>query len=492
MTRQSFQNLLNQFSESNWIQTETDLSELYHLLSENYQQEPNIFADVIIAWLAQKVGAMMGIFWVFKEESESFHFSAGFACDTKTISKNKIQKESDSIYRAVIKNKEVIFVEDLNHFFYETATYKVPLRSWLMLPITLNENLSCAIELYHPNKFKTQKLHFLWQALGPIAAAWSGVSEQDKRKVLIEQLHYQNEEIRTQEEELRQQTEELIAINENLEHIKRQLEEKNHDILRTKTLVEKKNQNIMASIQYAQRIQQAMLPSTESLNEALGEHALLFLPRDVVSGDFYWTFKNEQGTWVAAVDCTGHGVPAALMGMMGINILEHAMSNYVTPDPAQILTYLNERVQTLLRVGETNTKDGMDIALCLLDYKNKIIHYSGAMNSAYYISAKGIERLEHTRMPIGQQVIARRNEKFVNQQAKMKGKGMLYLCSDGFQDQFGGENNKKFMRRTFLNLLQEIWYMPAMEQSRILKQNFELWKGEQEQTDDVLVLGVRI
>ncbi|WP_027002969.1 GAF domain-containing SpoIIE family protein phosphatase [Hugenholtzia roseola] len=492
MTRQDFQNFLKDLSEANWEQTQADLADFYRLLSENYQQEPNIFAEHIITWLSQKVGAMMGVFWAFREDTESLHFSAGFACDAAMLTKTKVGRESEGVYRAVIKNKEVFFFENLNHFFYQSATYQIPLRSWLILPIMLNENLLAVVELYHPNHFHTQKLHLLWQALGQIAAAWSGVSEQDKRKALIEKLHHQNEEIRAQEEELRQQTEELIAINENLEQVKRQLEEKNHDILRTKTLIEKKNENIMASIQYAQRIQQAMLPSAEILKERLGEYALLFMPRDVVSGDFYWTFQNAQGTWVAAVDCTGHGVPAALMAMMGMNLLEHAMSHYEKPSPAQVLTYLNERVQSLLRVGETNTKDGMDMSLCLLDYKGKKIHYAGAMNAAYYLTEKGIERLEHTRLPIGKQAPLRRKESFVNQQAQMQGNGMLYLCSDGFQDQFGGANNKKFMRGAFLNLLQEIWRMPAIEQARILRQNFELWKGEQDQTDDVLVLGVRV
>ncbi|MCC5943285.1 MAG: SpoIIE family protein phosphatase [Bernardetiaceae bacterium] len=492
MTRESFEILLEQLAVTNKVAIEKDMAELYHLLSENYQQEPERFAETIITWLSCKVGALMGVFWVFDQERESFDFIAGFSCTAESVSKANRPKNSDSLYRAVMKNKEVVFIEQLNTCFHHTATYSIALRSWLVLPLTLNETLLCGIELYHHNNFSPQQLHFLWQAVRPIAAAWAGISEQDKRKILIDKLHHQNEEISTQEEELRQQTEELIAINENLEQITKELAGKNRDLERAKLFIEKKNESIMASIQYAQRIQKAMLPSAEALNTMIGEHVLLFLPRDVVSGDFYWTFQNKQGTWIAAVDCTGHGVPAALMGMMGINVLEHAMSTHEAPSPAEVLTYLNERVQALLRAGETNTKDGMDIALCLLDYDNKLIHYAGAMNSAYYITDKKITRLKHTRRPVGRHVFLKKQEIFTNQTIKMQGKGMLYMCSDGYQDQFGGPENKKFMRRKFLNLLQEIAYMPTNEQTKILELNFDNWKANEEQTDDVLVLGIRL
>lgn len=490
MTQDAFQSLLERLTETQRLRNEKEMKTLRELLAQSYQLALDEFAEAIITWLARKCGAVKGIFWKLSEDEHplKLNFSGGFACTAEQSG----QPDPHGIYRPVLKDQEVIFSKTLEGLFYDTATFRLPLRSWLVLPITLNDRLLAVIELYHPNQFRNEDLHILWESCMPIAAAWSGASEQEKRKALIEQLHYQNEEIRTQEEELRQHTEELLAINENLEQVQAQLREKNKDLSRTKAMIEKKNENIMASIQYAQRIQRAMLPSEESLQKSLGEHSLLFLPRDVVSGDFYWTFRNGQGTWVAAVDCTGHGVPAALMGMMGINLLEHIMSTSSKLTPADVLHYLDERVRTLLSAGGNNTKDGMDMSLCLLDQKNSCIHYAGAMNSAYYFSKNGMERLQHTRTAIGGHRLSRKRHEFTNVHTPMTQNGMLYLCSDGFQDQFGGPANKKFMRRKFLELLSEVWMMPAREQTQILQHRFTEWKGDEEQTDDVLVLGVRV
>lgn len=492
MTSDAFYLALEPLTKEQRQQLRHELSLLNQLISQSYRKEPREFAEIVITWLSNYCGAVKGAFWDMSSESGALKFRAGFACIESQLHKSVLSIDDDALYQPLIKNHEVILVEGMEGVFMDTATIKMPVSAWIAMPVCINNNLLAAIELYHPARFTNYHLHLLWNAIVSIAASWAGAVEQERRKALIERLHRQNEEIRTQEEELRQQTEELQTTNEHLEKIKEQLEGSNQDLRSSKFEVEKKNKSIMASIQYAKRIQNAMLPSREVLQDKLGKTVLLFFPRDIVSGDFYWLYENTQGTWVAVVDCTGHGVPAALMSMMGINLLEHIISTEEGLTPGSLLNRLDQSVRELLRSDKTNTQDGMDVALCLIDQENQKIHYSGAMRPAYYLSNKGMEVLKHTRRSIGGHGNLKKPIEFEDHSINIEGNSMLYMCSDGYQDQFGGDNDTKFLRKNLLALLKEIWQLPESEQEHRLTQAFQCWKGRRRQTDDVLLMGLRI
>ncbi|MCF6184899.1 MAG: SpoIIE family protein phosphatase, partial [Bacteroidales bacterium] len=212
---------------------------------------------------------------------------------------------------------------------------------------------------------------------------------------------------------------------------------------KAKDKIEKQQKNIMDSIHYAGRIQEAVLPPDEFLNRILGEHFVLFRPRDIVSGDFYWATQRGDKTVIVAADCTGHGVPGAFMSMLGISFLNEIVNKEEILQANIILNRLRENVKKSLRqTGKENeAKDGMDIALCIIDKKEMKIQYAGAYNPLLIIRNEEISRIKADRMPIG--IYLREKESFTNNIIDIHKGDLLYIFSDGYVDQFGGETDSK-------------------------------------------------
>ncbi|HEY8401226.1 MAG TPA: tetratricopeptide repeat protein [Cytophagaceae bacterium] len=262
-----------------------------------------------------------------------------------------------------------------------------------------------------------------------------------------------------------------------------------------------KNHNITSSISYAQRIQHAMLPNHEPLKTHLPESFILFKPRDLVSGDFYWYHdvpsvngshhSSNRDFLITAVDCTGHGVPGAFMSMIGFNLLNESINKGIT-QPNEILYNLDKGVRTLLKQDITDNKDGMDMALCKISASKKQVEFSGAKNPLYYISNGELIEIKGDSHPIGS--APRTGEKtYTSHQIAINGPTTFYLFSDGYADQFGGESGKKFMYKNFKELLLKIHEKPMPEQKEILDETIEAWKGTtHKQIDDILVIGFRI
>jgi len=264
-----------------------------------------------------------------------------------------------------------------------------------------------------------------------------------------------------------------------------------------KNNLEKINKKITSSIKYAHFIQKAVLPSTDFLKQFIPENFILYLPRDIVSGDFYWIKQVNNYIAVAAADCTGHGVPGAFMSMLGVALLNEIVRLDEHPKANEILNELRKRVKTSLH--QTNvresTSDGMDIALCIINIETKEIQFSGA-NSPLFIVRTNEENgepvLEHIRpdrMPIGLYI----NERsFTNHELQLKTNDVVYLFSDGYIDQFGGKEKKKFKTAPFKELLISINNKSMDEQREAVFQAFETWRGGTRQLDDVLVIGIKI
>jgi ligand-binding sensor domain-containing protein/serine phosphatase RsbU (regulator of sigma subunit) len=295
------------------------------------------------------------------------------------------------------------------------------------------------------------------------------------------------------EEEVKKRTAEILHQKEEIEAQRDEIEAQRNYVTEQKDKIELQNKNITSSIEYASRIQRAVLPPRDSFKRYLGDHFIFFKPRDIVSGDFYYLNVKNENVIIAAADCTGHGVPGAFMSILGISLLNQIVGQLPeTFNAGDILTLLRNEIKNALRqTGKDNeAKDGMDISLCVMNRNLKTIDFAGAYNPLIIIRNKEIIKYKGDKMPIG--IFIKEKESFTNHIIDVEKGDSLYLYSDGFQDQFGGENQKKFLPKNLNNLLLEISNKPSQEQKEILDTTLETWKGSEPQVDDIIVLGFKI
>jgi serine phosphatase RsbU (regulator of sigma subunit) len=258
-------------------------------------------------------------------------------------------------------------------------------------------------------------------------------------------------------------------------------------------IIEEKNKDILDSIKYARRIQEAILPPPHLAKKILPENFILYKPKDIVSGDFYFLDKRAEHLIVAAVDCTGHGVPGALMSVVGHNGLTRAIKERELTKPSDILDFLNRSVNETLRqtYEESAVKDGMDIALCSFDTKKNIIQFAGAHNPLWRIRNNELTEIRADKQPIGA-FMGEFQQPFTNHELDMETGDVFYIFTDGYADQFGGERGKKFKSSQLKALLLSIYTKSMAEQKKIVLEVFNAWKGELEQVDDVCIIGLRV
>ncbi len=256
-----------------------------------------------------------------------------------------------------------------------------------------------------------------------------------------------------------------------------------------KKLVDIKNQEITDSITYAKRIQEAILPPKERLQENLKNGFVFYQPKDIVAGDFYWMEPVKDGVLYAAADCTGHGVPGAMVSVVCNNALERAVREYQLTKPGEILDKVTQIVTEKFNASEQNVLDGMDIALCKVNFENNTLSFSGANNPLYLIRNGELTETKGDKQPIGRSTKAK---PFTEHNIKLEKGDTLYTLTDGYPDQFGGEKGKKFMYKQFKNFLLSIQNVDMEKQKELIQQKFNSWKGGLEQIDDVLVIGVKI
>jgi serine phosphatase RsbU (regulator of sigma subunit) len=271
----------------------------------------------------------------------------------------------------------------------------------------------------------------------------------------------------------------------------KKLANQNQQILHQKNEIEEKNKDITDSINYAQRIQLAMMTEKENLNRIIPESFILFKPKDIVSGDFYWFEQTYNKILVAAVDCTGHGVPGALMSMLGSSFLRQIVNEGIT-ESDRILEKLHQNVRESLNQSVTENRDGMDAALYVIDKFHKRLEFSGAHNPLIYIQNNQLFEIKGSRRSVGGYEYKEVMGVFSKTYIDVSVPTCMYVFSDGYQDQFGGPENRKFMIRPLKTLLLAIHQKPMAEQQKILEQNLATWKGEGKQIDDVLIIGAKI
>ncbi len=257
-----------------------------------------------------------------------------------------------------------------------------------------------------------------------------------------------------------------------------------------KKIIEEKNKDITDSINYAKRIQEAILPPKEIKYKIFPEAFVLFLPKDIVSGDFYWFAEKNGRRIIAAIDCTGHGVPGGFMSMIGNTFLNTIVNEKEITQPDKILNELREMVIESLKQTEETGKDGMDIALLSFDDKNSLVEFAGANNPVVHISAGKTSMIKSDKQPIG--YYNQNHKPFSLHKINYKKGDSFYIFSDGYADQFGGDKGKKFKEKKLFELFASIQTIPMRSQEETLLKTFNDWKGNLEQVDDVLVIGVKV
>lgn len=268
---------------------------------------------------------------------------------------------------------------------------------------------------------------------------------------------------------------------------------KNKIIEEKSQLVEEQHKDITDSIKYAQRIQQAVLPPDVLWRSILPDSFLFYQPKDILSGDFYWIAETDQHIFIAAADCTGHGVPGALMSIVNYNLLNKAVLEKGITDAGTILDNVNHWLTESLHQSfqEATVRDGMDVSLCIVDKSTKKLNYAGAFNSVYIVSQQGIKELLPDKQPVGS-FIEDNIRSFTNHYYTLQPGDVIYMFTDGYADQFGGPNGKKFKYKKMQAMLLDIHQKDMQAQKQIVKTTINDWKGNLEQIDDILVLGFRI
>ncbi len=355
-----------------------------------------------------------------------------------------------------------------------------------------NEEKQKEIEiLKKEEKLRTQQLKFTLSALAILLVFMVVIivimRRLRKAKRLLEKQYQQ---IKLQKRELETQS--------------RILEKATQSLLKQKEKIEKQNRDIASSIRYASRIQKAMLPGTHMFDRIFDEYFIFYRPKETVSGDFYWLaeimgdkpslFRDEQRRKVilAVADCTGHGVPGAFMSMLGDAYLNQIIKIQRITKPDRILFELNRYIRDTLQQSDTESMDGMDIGICVIDFQERTLEFAGAKQDLIYVQNDKMVRVHGDTFSIGG-LKQERNKIFTLKKVDLTDETILYMYTDGFQDQFGGPYGRKYMARNFRAFLFSIYKLPLEEQKKALYHEFVKWKGKKyPQMDDITVIGVRI
>ncbi len=382
----------------------------------------------------------------------------------------------------------VLFIKMNNerrYFFFSSAIFFLVISAvlFILTNVRILENeflfkysmkIGAAIEIFFLTLAMSQKLYELQR------------DKQLAQEKALKSLEEKNKLIDTQKEMLRAQ------VKERTQELETQKEQLAHQ-----------NREIIDSINYAKRLQDALIPSIEEVKKIIPNSFVLFKPKDIVSGDFYWIAQTKtshdntpkkQKTIITVADCTGHGVPGAFISVIGLNIFNQALKEKSINTPAETLDFLNKQFyNTVNKHKETQIgtviRDGMDLAMCAIDKESLELEFSGAKNPVYIIRENELIEIKGDKQPIG---FTEKENSFKLHKFQLKKGDILYLSTDGYADQFGGERGKKFKYKPFKELLLKIASLDMEQQRKILEDTFIKWKGNLEQLDDICIIGIRI
>lgn len=443
----------------------------YSFQTLNHYKQTNIVTEVMVSY-----GSLADIYKAKKEYKLAILYY-----DTALIYTKKLNSAEDYIYN--YKGLYEIY-EDMGRFKEAFQYYKL-YKTW---NDSVNNN-------QNSKKISAMELEFKYKV-------------EQREKDLIQQ----NKDLITQEK-IKQQKYIIwsgviggvilivflgFTIKSNIERKKTnaQLQASNLEIVEQKNIIEEKNNEITDSITYASRIQQGIIPDDDELKKLFPQHFVLFKPRDIVSGDFYWAKRvttNKNRALIALADCTGHGVPGAFMSLVGNTLLNQVINNPLVSNPAHALDYINEQLpKTIKSKSSTGSiKDGMEMAMCDIDYDTLTLQFAGANSNIYIVRENQIQIYKGDKQPIGESLTGK-PKPFNNYEISLQKGDCIFMLSDGYADQFGGEKGKKFKYKPLEDLFVSIAIKDTQEQYQVLENTFETWKSFHQQVDDVLVIGIKI
>lgn len=291
---------------------------------------------------------------------------------------------------------------------------------------------------------------------------------------------------------LRNQNESIIGqLRNREEELTRLVDERTKELKVRNEEITIKNREITDNVNYAKRIQTAILPDLNKVYDAFNDSFVLYLPKDIVSGDFYSFFQTDNSVILIAADCTGHGVTGAFLSVVGSSLFTQIINEKKITEPGLILDALHEQMIATLNQRNTDSTDGMDVSICSFESNTKLLKYAGANRPLWIIRKGELMIFNPNKFPVGGLQI-NHEENFQSHEIQMEENDAFYIFTDGYADQFGGENGKKLMTKKFKEILLSIQHLDMKEQKKYLGNHLEKWKGEHEQVDDVLVIGVRV
>ncbi|TAF65353.1 MAG: HAMP domain-containing protein [Cytophagales bacterium] len=441
------------------------------------------FSQEVLNYVTEKTGSVAGALYL--KEKDSYRLKSTYPHSLAKHIRQDFELGEGLVGQVALEKTEKRFFKDAGVRFQVSHAFgeEIPSKIWVF-PIIESKykEVLAVIELGKIEHFKGIHETFIELIQSPLGIAFQSILRKEEINSQSLTLIKINEELEEKHLALEQQNEEIQTQKEEIEHQHKKLEEQN------KLLDE--------SIKRAEFIQKAILRPESEIQKELEIPMFIFLePHSKVSGDFYWCKEVNKKKIIIAADCTGHGIPGAMISMIGYDILNQIINLHNITQVDKILSILDEEIIKVFHQDDINDKeanhDGMDISICIYDAENDILEYGGAKNGLIYIQDNILQEIKACKVGIGGSF--RDKKIFESHRIELKGKDtMIYLSSDGYQDQFGGKENKKFMRSQLKKLFLQLNNLPLDEQKRRIKEEFYDWKSGQFQTDDVLVMGFRL
>lgn len=457
------------------------LSRIFHMDVKNIDSKE---------MLQKSFDELLSLPWSLFQTNSSFSFikenkefkTVRQNANPETCAKCKIDNTGHCLCKTVFSLKEITFCNNERQHYQigkvklnESGHYCVPLiwQDEMYGGFILNANPALAQNDFEIEFFKAAT-NAIANIIGNKRFEEELQKKAQKQNILNQKLFAQSLEIDQKNLEIEEYNKKLLALNEELSE--------------KKIIIEKAHKNIISSIEYAKTIQDALLTSKELIDSWIADYFIFFRPKEKVSGDFYYINKLEDNLIFAVGDCTGHGVPGSFLTVLGITYLQDIVKRRDTDNPGEMLNMLRQRIEEIFKSFGSNNRNGMDIALCSINTKTNVLQYAGANNPLYIIRNNELIEFKATRNPIGFYPVERT---FENNIINLENDDLIYLFSDGFQDQFSGNSNTKFTPKRFREMLLKIHKQPLPKQEEIIIDTLQQWQNGIAQFDDITIMALK-
>lgn len=445
------------------------------------------FCREVLEFIAEATKLYNAVFFVINSQNDRELLAKGtYGVLLEDIAQKKY-RFGEGLIGQVAKSEEKIHFSKLskNKHQISFSNISVSISDIITLPLIFHNKVYGVLELTYIQPLNPLQINFLEEVSYRIAASLEGLINTELKEALIAETRIQKEEIEKQEKELRETLDEMQQLHYTLEIQNKEIDE-------SFKKYRQDNARLHASLQYAQRIQEAILPNESRLHQMFQEHYVFYQPKDVVSGDFYWALELGSYQFIAVVDCTGHGVPGAFMSMIANTLLNQIIIEKNIIEPKEILNELNISIRKALKQDTSNNQDGLNLVFCRIlrkKYINDIV-FSGAKTNLYYYDNQSIKVLKGDRQSIGGYK-TEVNKSFTQEKIHLESNQILYMMSDGWIDTCN-EKRQRYGKRRWEQKLSEVFHLPMKEQGELLLKDMQEYQGEAEQRDDITLLIIKI